>query len=79
MWQPARLKINGSTKEEKSGHLMAAQSEDGRRATRHEKVSGRLKSFPATGTSREHRESLSVSFLVVRAEHTALSATPRSR
>lgn len=49
MWQPARLKINGSTKEEKSSHLMAAQSEDGRRATRHGKVSGRLKSFPGHG------------------------------
>lgn len=49
MWQPARLKINGSTKEEKSSHLMAAQSEEGRWATRQEKVSGRLKSFPGHG------------------------------
>lgn len=49
MWQPARLKINGSTKEEKSSRLMAAQSEEGRRATRHGKVSGRLKSFPGQG------------------------------
>lgn len=49
MWQPARLKINGSTKEEKSSHLMAAQSEEGRWATRHGKVSGRLKSFPGQG------------------------------